>query len=137
MNYLCVLKSSTSLQADRSDISIKPNPFKLLYTFEMHRHNWRKAASYIYFYSLHLKVEAALKDHKLRSLTLQERLNGLAASSNALQLVHPAYAWIDSPVNKTFLGTEEYPNKKARITKQGQCKSYFCKDVLLMNHHYS
>ncbi|KAL8541895.1 hypothetical protein ACS0TY_002951 [Phlomoides rotata] len=105
-------------KAERSDISAKPNPFKLLYAFEMHRHNWRRAASYIYLYSVRLKAEAAVKDHQLRSLTLQERLNGLAAAINALQLVHPSYAWIDAPVDDISPDRENYPNKKAKITKQ-------------------
>ncbi|KAI3448399.1 hypothetical protein Pfo_005064 [Paulownia fortunei] len=107
-------------KAERSDISIKPNPFKLLYAFEMHRHNWRRAATYMYLYSVRLRAEAMVKDHQLRSLTLQERLNGLAAAINALQLVHPSYAWIDAPVDETSLDKENYPNKKARITKQEQ-----------------
>ncbi|KAK4406816.1 Nuclear pore complex protein [Sesamum angolense] len=107
-------------KAERSDVSTKPNPFKLLYAFEMHRHNWRRAASYIYVYSIRLRAEAAVKDHQVRALTLQERLNGIAAAINALQLVHPAYAWIDAPVDETPPDKENYPNKKARITKQEQ-----------------
>ncbi|KAL6531494.1 hypothetical protein OROMI_027857 [Orobanche minor] len=108
-------------KAERSDTSTKPNPFKLLYAFEMHRHNWRRAATYIYLYSLRLKVEAAVKEHQRRSLTLQERLNGLSASINALQLVHPSYAWIEVPANETSFGKEHYPNKRARITEQDRC----------------
>ncbi|KAK6121287.1 hypothetical protein DH2020_044990 [Rehmannia glutinosa] len=108
-------------KAERSDISTKPNPFKLLYAFEMHRHNWRRAATYMYLYSLRLRAEAAGKDHQVRSLTLQERLNGLAAAINALQLVHPSYAWIDAPVDETSVDKEHYPHKKARTTKQEQC----------------
>ncbi|XP_057768055.1 nuclear pore complex protein NUP160 [Salvia miltiorrhiza] len=107
-------------KAERSDISAKPNPFKLLYAFEVHRHNWRRAASYIYRYSVRLRAEAAVKDHQLRSFTLQERLNGLAAAINALQLVHPSYAWIDAPIDDISPDKEIYPNKKARITVQEQ-----------------
>ncbi|KAG6421147.1 hypothetical protein SASPL_117696 [Salvia splendens] len=107
-------------KAARSDISAKPNPFKLLYAFEVHRHNWRRAASYIYRYSVRLRAEAAVKDHQLRSFTLQERLNGLAAAINALQLVHPSYAWIDAPVDDISYDKEIYPNKKARITMPEQ-----------------
>nr|GMD42356.1 nuclear pore complex protein NUP160 isoform X1 [Ipomoea batatas] len=84
-------------KAERSDVSTKPNPFRLLYAFEMQRHNWRKAASYIYLYSSQLRTVADIKDHQRRSLLLQERLNGLSASINALQLVHPTHAWIDGP----------------------------------------
>ncbi|KAL3651476.1 hypothetical protein CASFOL_004478 [Castilleja foliolosa] len=107
-------------KAERSDISTKPNPFKLLYAFEMHRHNWRKAATYIYLYSLRLRSEAVNKDHQSRSLTLQERLNGLSIAINALQLVHPSYAWIEVPVDETSFDKEHYSNKRARITKQEQ-----------------
>lgn len=89
----------------------------------MHRHNWRRAAIYIYLYCVRLRTEASVKDHQLRSLTLQERLNGLAAAINALQLVHPSYAWFDASVDEASLDKENYPNKKARITKQEQCKS--------------
>ncbi|XP_047946839.1 nuclear pore complex protein NUP160 isoform X2 [Salvia hispanica] len=107
-------------KAARSDISAKPNPFKLLYAFEVHRHNWRRAASYIYRYSVRLRADAAVKDHQLRSFTLQERVNGLAAAINALQLVHPSYAWIDAPVDDISYDKEIYPNKKARITMPEQ-----------------
>lgn len=108
-------------QAERSDISAKPNAFKLLYAFEAHRHNWRRAASYIYRYSVRLRAEAAVKDHQLRSFTLQERLNGLATAINALQLVNPLCAWIEAPVDDNSPDRETYPNKKARITMQEQC----------------
>ncbi|KAG8364004.1 hypothetical protein BUALT_Bualt19G0081200 [Buddleja alternifolia] len=110
-------------KAERSDISTKPNPFKLLYAFEMHRNNWRRAATYIYLYSVRLRAEAAVKNHQLRSLTLQERLNGLSAAINALQLVHPAYAWIDVPVDETSFDKESSPNKRARIIMQEQSPS--------------
>ncbi|KAK4476783.1 hypothetical protein RD792_015943 [Penstemon davidsonii] len=107
-------------KAERSDLSTKPNPFKLLYAFEMHRHNWRRAASYIYLHSVRLRAEAAVKDHQIKSLTLQERLNGLSAAINALQLVHPAYAWIDAPVEDTSIDKEKYPRKKPRMIMQEQ-----------------
>lgn len=107
-------------KAERSDSSAKPNPFKLLYAFEMYRHNWRKAASYMYLYSVKMRAVAALKDHQPRSLALQERLNGLSAAINALHLVHPAYAWIEAPVDETFLYKENYPSKKARTIMEGK-----------------
>ncbi|KAK1571816.1 hypothetical protein Q3G72_023439 [Acer saccharum] len=34
-------------KAERSDVLAKPNPYKLLYAFEMQRHNWRRAAKYL------------------------------------------------------------------------------------------
>ncbi|KAI8553195.1 hypothetical protein RHMOL_Rhmol06G0325300 [Rhododendron molle] len=70
-------------KAVRSDVSTKPSPFKLLYAFGMHRHNW--------------------------SLILQERLNGLSAAINALHLVHPAFAWIDPSLEGVSLPKEHYP----------------------------
>lgn len=91
----------------------------------MHRHNWRKAASYIYSYSVRLRAETAVKDHQVRSSNLQERLNGLAAAINALQLVHPSYAWIDAPIDNMSPAKETYPNKKARISKLEQCRAFF------------
>lgn len=107
-------------KALRSDVTAKPNPFKLLYAFEMHRHNWRRAASYIYIYSAQLRTEASLKDYQHRSFFLQERLNGLSAAINALHLVRPAYAWIDPLLEERSLQKETYPSKKARITVQEQ-----------------
>lgn len=77
----------------------------------------------MYRYSVRLRAEAAVKDHQLRSSTLQERLNGLAAAINALQLVHPSYAWIDAPVDDISPDRETYPNKRTRIAMQEQCKS--------------
>ncbi|CAI9101446.1 OLC1v1038776C1 [Oldenlandia corymbosa var. corymbosa] len=102
-------------KAARSDVMTKPNPFKLVYAFEVHRHNWRKAAQFIYLYATQLKTEAAMKDYHRRSGALQERLNGLSAAINALQLVHPAYAWVDPPIEELTCENEQYPSKKARI----------------------
>ncbi|RDX92690.1 Nuclear pore complex protein NUP160, partial [Mucuna pruriens] len=96
-------------KAERSDISAKPNLYKLLYAFQLHRHNWRRAANYIYMYSARLRTEAALKDGVGSSLMLQERLNALSAAVNALHLVHPAYAWIDSLAEGSSLVNEHYP----------------------------
>lgn len=103
-----------SWKAERSDVSMKPNPYKLLYAFAMYRHNWRMAATYIYLYSARLRSEMNLKDYQHRSLALQEMLNGLSAAINALQLVHPAYAWIDPLLEGSRLYNEHYPSKKAK-----------------------
>ncbi|KAL1369522.1 nuclear pore complex protein NUP160-like isoform X2 [Arachis hypogaea] len=101
-------------KAERSDISAKPNLYKLLYAFQMHQHNWRRAANYMYMYSTRLRTEAASKDYQGSSLMLQERLNALSAAINSLHLVHPAYAWIDPPANGSSLLGEHYPSKKAK-----------------------
>lgn len=105
-------------KAERSDILAKPNLYKLLYAFEMHRHNWRRAAGYIYLYSARLRTEAALKDYLYTSLVLQERLNGLSTAINALYLVHPAYAWIDPLLEGNSLHNDHYPRKKARTMEE-------------------
>ncbi|KAF6177063.1 hypothetical protein GIB67_015938 [Kingdonia uniflora] len=90
-----------------------PKPYKLLYAFEMHRHNWRKAATYIYRYSARLR-NVVLKEKQHLSRTLQERLNGLSAAMNALNLVHPAYAWINPQLDGYSCPDEHYLNKKER-----------------------
>lgn len=113
------------MQAERSDVLVKPNPYKLLYAFEMHQHNWRKAATYMYLHSLQLKNEATLKDCQLRSLTLQERLNCLSATINALHLVHPSCAWITPSLQGKSNHKDLYPSKKARITVQDQGNFFF------------
>ncbi|KAJ1392235.1 putative nuclear pore complex protein [Sesbania bispinosa] len=101
-------------KAERSDLSAKPNLYKLLYAFQLHQHNWRRAANYIYMYSARLRTEAALKDNQGGSLMLQERLNALSAAVNALHLVHPAYAWIDPLAERSSPMSENYPSKKAK-----------------------
>ncbi|KAF2314379.1 hypothetical protein GH714_025859 [Hevea brasiliensis] len=98
----------------------KPNPYKLLYAFEMHQHNWRRAASYIYQYSTRLRTELVLKDHQHVSLVLQERLNALSAAINALHLVRPACAWIDPLLEGNSLQNECYPSKRAKKTVKEQ-----------------
>ncbi|GLU00178.1 hypothetical protein SLE2022_175620 [Rubroshorea leprosula] len=103
-------------KAERSDVLAKPNPYKLLYAFEMHRHNWRRAANYIYIYSSNLRTELVVKNQQKISVALLERLNGLSAAINALNLVHPMYAWIDPLNEANFLHSEHYPSKKAKKT---------------------
>ncbi|KAK9093640.1 hypothetical protein Scep_025109 [Stephania cephalantha] len=107
-------------KAERSDVAVTPSPYKLLYAFEMHRHNWRKAACYIYRYSVRLRGELVSKEQHRISLILQERLNGLSAAINALNLVHAAYAWIDPQFDNNIWQDGHYPNKKAR--KDGEEK---------------
>lgn len=96
--------------------------YKLLYAFQVHQHNWGRAAKYMYLYSARLRTEAALKDHQGGSLMLQERLNALSVAVNALHLVHPAHAWIDPPTEGSSLLSEHYPSKKAKRTPDGHCK---------------
>ncbi|KNA07445.1 hypothetical protein SOVF_171860 isoform B [Spinacia oleracea] len=103
-----------------SDISARPNPYKLLYAFEMQQQNWRKAATYIYLYSAQLENESSLRSHQNTSLVLQERLNGISAAINCLHLVHPMYAWIDSQMCGSHLQSVSHPTKRAR-TMTEQC----------------
>ncbi|KAI4964275.1 hypothetical protein ZWY2020_006756 [Hordeum vulgare] len=44
-------------KAERSDLSSKPNLYKVLYSFEAYRNNWRKAAAYMYRYFVRLSRE--------------------------------------------------------------------------------
>ncbi|CAD6248222.1 unnamed protein product [Miscanthus lutarioriparius] len=45
-------------KAERSDLSSRPNLYKVLYSFEAHRNKWRKAAAYMYRYYIRLNREA-------------------------------------------------------------------------------
>lgn len=98
---ICVLLSATPIlflvsQAERSDLSSRPNLYKVLYSFEAHRNKWRKAAAYMYRYFVRLNREGnAGGSHQLPHV-LQERLHALSAAINALQLVDPSFAWLDS-----------------------------------------
>lgn len=83
-------------KAERSDLSSRPNLYKVLYSFEAHRNKWRKAAAYMYRYFVRLNREGnAGGSHQLPHV-LQERLHALSAAINALQLVDPSFAWLDS-----------------------------------------
>ncbi|XP_031391658.1 nuclear pore complex protein NUP160 [Punica granatum] len=105
-----------SWKAERSDIMLKQNPYKLLYAFEMHRQNWRRAASYMYRFTSRLRNEVVLKDSQKSSVAIQERLNGLSAAINALHLVHPLHAWIDPLLEEIPTKNAHYPNKRAKTT---------------------
>ncbi|XP_020089864.1 nuclear pore complex protein NUP160 isoform X3 [Ananas comosus] len=106
------LEQELSWKAERSDISSRPNLYKVLYAFHANRNNWRKAASYMYRYSMRLKKEANLRgSSQTISSSLQERLYALSTALNALQLVDHAHAWIDSQNENE---DEESPNKKPR-----------------------
>uniref|UniRef100_A0A2P2MJN9 Nuclear pore complex protein NUP160 isoform X3 n=1 Tax=Rhizophora mucronata TaxID=61149 RepID=A0A2P2MJN9_RHIMU len=114
------IEQELAWKAERSDVLAKPNAYKLLYALEMHRHNWRRAASYIYQYSARLRTEAILKDSQHVSLMLHERLSGLSAAINALHLVHPAYAWIEHLGEASSFPSDSYQSKKAKKTVKDQ-----------------
>ncbi|PWA68371.1 nucleoporin [Artemisia annua] len=99
------VEQELALKAKLSDVSAKPHPFKILYAFAINRRNWRKAASYMYLYSSKLKSEAAVRAYEFRSFALQERLNCLSATINALYLLSSDCAWISTlhpDANDTF-----------------------------------
>ncbi|XP_042506201.1 nuclear pore complex protein NUP160 [Macadamia integrifolia] len=101
-------------KAERSDSAANPNPYRLLYAFEMHRNNFRRAASYIYRYSDRLRTEATSNAPQQIPSTLQERLNALSAAINALHLVHIAYSWIDPQIEGYSCLDEHHPSKRPR-----------------------
>ncbi|XP_058086565.1 nuclear pore complex protein NUP160 isoform X2 [Magnolia sinica] len=101
-------------KAERSDITAKTNPYKILYAFEMYRQNWRRAASYMYQYSVRLRNELTSKEQLQLSSALQERLFALSSAINTLHLVHPSYAWIDAQHENYTCPEQRSPNKKAR-----------------------
>ncbi|WOL19781.1 hypothetical protein Cni_G28583 [Canna indica] len=101
-------------KAERSDISTKPNIYKLLYAFEALQNNWRKAAGYMYRYSLRLKKEASLDGNNQYSSLLQERLHALSSAINSLQQVDRAYAWIESQYGTDLSNYHGLPNKRPR-----------------------
>lgn len=101
-------------KAERSEVFAKPNLYKLLYAFEVYRSNWRKAASYMYRYSVRLRKEASSDNNRLLSSALHERLNALSTAINALQLVDRAYAWIESQHGGNFYSDQGSPNKRVR-----------------------
>lgn len=73
----------------------------------------------MYHYSYRLKQEIKLNENRQVSSAFQEILCALSATINALQLVHPPHAWIDTQhVNFDKLS----PNKKPRqaFTKNGK-----------------
>lgn len=84
------------LQAERSDLSSRPNLYKVLYSFEAYRNKWRKAAAYMYRYFVRLNREGTAGGSHQLPHVLQERLHALSAAINALQLVDPSFAWLDS-----------------------------------------
>ncbi|KAJ1698216.1 hypothetical protein LUZ63_006728 [Rhynchospora breviuscula] len=105
-------------KAERADLSSKPNLYKVLYAFEAQRNNWRKAAAFMYRYSVRLKNELDLQMGEGRysnsriSSAHQDRLHALSTAINALQLVDHAHAWLDASPNEAC--TRVSPLKKPR-----------------------
>ncbi|MCO5575504.1 hypothetical protein L7F22_029305 [Adiantum nelumboides] len=89
------LEQELLVKAQHSDLNANPNPFKLLYSFHMQRSNWRRAALYMYVYSVRLKEMGQPEAGLPVQFVLQEQLSSLAAAINALHLVQSMHAWLD------------------------------------------
>ncbi|KAK1303809.1 hypothetical protein QJS10_CPB11g01906 [Acorus calamus] len=127
-------------KAERSDVSAKPNPYKLLYAFEMHRNNWRKAAGYMYQYYTRLRKETNIKELQQPYSEFQERLESLSAAINALQLVHPAYAWIESQHEDYFSIDQHSPKRSRKFVEEDNTlqahRLQYCIDIEMMEEDY-
>uniref|UniRef100_A0A0E0CFG1 Uncharacterized protein n=1 Tax=Oryza meridionalis TaxID=40149 RepID=A0A0E0CFG1_9ORYZ len=112
-------------KAERSDLLSRPNLYKVLYSFEAYRNNWRKAAAHMY-------REGNAGGTRQLSHTLQERLHALSAAINALQLVDPSFAWLDSvceaddQISPTAFGTD---SELSRLK--------FCVDIEILEKEYT
>lgn len=120
--YVCLAQTIICLffvfQAERSDLSSKPNLYKVLYSFEAYRNNWRKAAAYMYRYFVRLSREGDAGGSRQRSHVLQERLHALSTAINSLQLVEPSCAWLDSVCEAD---DQISPSKKSRNLLMENC----------------
>ncbi|XP_078447817.1 SUPPRESSOR OF AUXIN RESISTANCE1 isoform X2 [Wolffia australiana] len=100
-------------KAERSDVMTNPNLYKILYSFESQRNNWRKAASYMYRFTVRLRMEKKSEELSELAPVFEERIWGLSAAISALKLVNSTYAWIDSHVDSCLID-QHSPNKRAR-----------------------
>jgi nuclear pore complex protein Nup160 len=105
-------------QAERSDLSSRPNLYKVLYSFEAYRNNWRKAAAYMYRYFVRLSREGDAGGSRQLSHLLQEKLHALSTAINSLQLVEPSCAWLDSVCEAD---DQVSPSKKPRNLLMENC----------------
>ena len=105
-------------QAERSDLSARPNLYKVLYSFEAYRNNWRKAAAYMYRYFVRLSREGDAGGSRQLSHVLQEKLHALSTAINSLQLVEPSCAWLDSVCEAD---DQISPSKKPRNLLMENC----------------
>ncbi|KAL6888651.1 hypothetical protein ACP4OV_009677 [Aristida adscensionis] len=129
-------------KAERSDLSSKPNLYKVLYSFEAYRNNWRKAAGYMYRYFVRLNREGNAGGNRL-SHALQERMHALSAAINALQLVDPSFAWLDSVCEAD---DQISPSKRPRNllmensafgTDPELSRLQFCVDIEILEKEYA
>ncbi|XP_015689514.1 nuclear pore complex protein NUP160 [Oryza brachyantha] len=130
-------------KAERSDLLSRPNLYKVLYSFEAYRNNWRKAAAYMYRYFVRLSREGNAGGARQLSHVLQERLHALSAAINALQLVDPSFAWLDSVCEAD---DQISPSKKPRNllmensafgTDSELSRLKFCVDIGILEKEYT
>ncbi|KAL2608671.1 hypothetical protein R1flu_027244 [Riccia fluitans] len=77
------------LKAQNSELTVKGNLYKLLYALHIHHHNVARAAGFMYQYALSIREQGLPKSRAHALSLLQDELDALAASINALQLVEP------------------------------------------------
>ncbi|KAG8069730.1 hypothetical protein GUJ93_ZPchr0006g40621 [Zizania palustris] len=130
-------------KAERSDLLSRPNLYKVLYSFEAYRNNWRKAAAYMYRYFVRLTREGNAGGAHQLFHALQERLHALSAAINALQLVDPSFAWLDSVCEAD---DQISPSKKPRNllmensafgTDSELSRLQFCVDIEILEKEYT
>ncbi|CAM0946979.1 unnamed protein product [Alopecurus aequalis] len=130
-------------KAERSDLSARPNLYKVLYSFEAYRNNWRKAAAYMYRYFVRLSREGDAGGSRQLSHVLQEKLHALSTAINSLQLVEPSCAWLDSVCEAD---DQISPSKKPRNllmensafgTDSELSRLRFCVDIEILEKEYT
>ncbi|XP_047080549.1 nuclear pore complex protein NUP160 [Lolium rigidum] len=131
-------------KAERSDLSSRPNLYKVLYSFEAYRNNWRKAAAYMYRYFVRLSREGDAGGSRQLSHVLQEKLHALSTAINSLQLVEPSCAWLDSVCEAD---DQTSPSKKPRNhllmensafgTDSELSRLQFCVDIEILEKEYT
>ncbi|KAL3676747.1 hypothetical protein R1sor_026695 [Riccia sorocarpa] len=77
------------LKAQNSELTVKGNLYKLLYALHIHHHNVARAAGFMYQYALSIREQGIPKSRAHALSLLQEELDALAASINALELAEP------------------------------------------------
>uniref|UniRef100_N1QPW6 Nuclear pore complex protein NUP160 domain-containing protein n=1 Tax=Aegilops tauschii TaxID=37682 RepID=N1QPW6_AEGTA len=130
-------------KAERSDLSSKPNLYKVLYSFEAYRNNWRKAAGCMYRYFVRLSREGEAGGGRQLTHVLQEKLHALSTAINSLQLVEPSCAWLDSICEAD---DQISPSKKPRNllmensafgTDSELSTLQFCVDIEILEKEYT
>ncbi|XP_024542730.1 nuclear pore complex protein NUP160 [Selaginella moellendorffii] len=116
---LDTVEQELAWKAEYSDVSAKPNVYKLLYAFSLHHHNYRRAAGYMYRYAARMRDEGVSKSRLQVAVAFQEQVNGLAAAINTLSLVSPSSAWIDLQFTIADEKSSSSPSKRPRLAGTG------------------